>query len=157
VSATTRVTLKVRVLHGPACAFVFHVSSSIVDPDDPVILGLIAVLEAVTRGKVLSIEISLRAATEGSAATGVPYISEDKALMRFTDEFSQAHAYKIPGLMESILNANHETVDATNADVITFNNAVLDEARTRAGDAIDAFTSGHRIENRKPIKAGAVL
>ncbi len=135
--------------------FSFHVSSAIVDPTDPVILGLITVLDGVTRGKAVHIEISLQAAIASTAASGVPYVSEDKAFFRFRDDTGTPHNFKVMGPKTTIFeSANTEVVDLTNADVIDFTDAMTTYARGRGGDVISVIINGYRKENRKRTKGG---
>lgn len=136
--------------------FVFHVDPGIVSPTNGIITGMIAVLEAVTRGKAIGIEISLVAETGGSAVSSAAYISEDKALMRFSDGQGQGHTYKVPGLLPAILEADKETIDPANSFVLAYIAAVNTYAKGRGGNSVATFVSGHRTENRKPIKAGRV-
>lgn len=156
MAGTTKVTVTIKCYLGFNARFSFHVASTVVSPTDPIITGLITVLEAITRGKAIEIEISLSAATAATVTTGVAYVSEDKALMRFKDEFGVGHAYKTPGLLATLLEADKETIDATDPLVTAYTAAIIANALTEAGDEIQTFTSGHRIENRKPIKKGRV-
>jgi hypothetical protein len=156
MAGTTRVTVVIKLIWGPQGRFVFHVPSTVVDPSDAIITGLITVLEAITRGKAIHIEISLSAATSATVTTGVAYVSEDKALMRFKDENGVGHAYKVLGLLAALLQSDKETINPSNALVLAYRAAVLANAKTQNGDDITTFVSGHRVENRKPIKKGRV-
>jgi hypothetical protein len=156
MAGTTRVTVVIKCKWGPRANFSFHVASTVVAPDDPIVTGLITVLEAITRGKAVSIEISLSAANAGSATSAVYYKSEDKALMRFIDDNGTGHAYKLSSFKAATLEGDRETIDPANSFVIDFTDAVVANARTRSGDLISAFISGHRTENRNLIKAGRV-
>lgn len=156
MAGSTKVTVVLKMKFGPQARFSFHVPSSVVDPNDVLILGLIAVLEGCTRGKAISIEISLSAAAVGSATTGAAYVNEDKALMRFIDFNGVSHAYRVPGLLPAILDTDRETVKPAESHVVDYTDAITGNAKTQSNDAITAFVSGHRIENRKPIKAGRV-
>ena len=156
MAATTKVTVVIKCKWGPQARFSFHVDASIVDPANAVITGAITLLEAITRGKAIHIEISLSAATVASATSAVPYVSEDKMLARFKDENGVGHAYKTFGMIAAILEADKETIDPTNALVLAYTGAVTANALTEAGDAITTFVSAHRVENRKPIKKGRI-
>ena len=71
MAATTKVTVVIKCKWGPQARFSFHVDASIVDPANAVITGAITLLEAITRGKAIHIEISLSAATVASATSAV--------------------------------------------------------------------------------------
>lgn len=156
MAATTKVTVTLKLAWGPQARFSFHVASTVVSPTDPIITGLITVLEAITRGKAIEIEISLSAGTAATVTTGVAYVSEDKALMRFKDENGVGHAYKVPGLLATILDTDKETIDTTDPLVDAYTTAIVANALTESGDSVSEFVSGHRIANRKPIKKGRV-
>lgn len=156
MAATTRVDVLLSMKWGPSGKLTFYVDASVVSPSDPIILGLIAVLEDICRGSPIQLTISLSAAPSASVTTGVAYVSEDKALFRFKDDDGVGHAYKIPGFLAAILQSDKETVNNGNALVIAYKNAVLTNAKTRNNEAITVYVSGHRIENRKPIKKGAI-
>lgn len=146
----------VKVLFGPLARIVFHVSSSIVAPDDPIILLVVAAIETITRGKAIQIEISLQQAIAGSPATGVPYVSEDKGLFRFRDVNGVSHASKVAGLLPAIVATNKEDLITNVNPGLAYVTAITTNAKTRSNQAFASFVSGHRTENRKPIKAGTV-
>jgi hypothetical protein len=154
-SATTRVTVTLTFVGKLKGRFTFHVSSSVVDPSDPVITGAIALIEALTRGKAVHIEISLQAATVGSVSTGVAYVNEDKAFFRFKDNHGIGHNYRIMSPESSILLTNTETVDLTNTFVVAYTGAVTTNARGRGGNLVNTIVSAYRKENRKLIKGGS--
>jgi len=154
MAGTTRVTVEILFLYTLHGKFTFFVSSDVVSPTDPIILGYITVLEAITRGKAIHIEISLSQATISSATSGATYISEDKAFMRFRDEFGVGHNYKVPGPKTTVFLTNHEDVDTSLAAVIAFNAAVNTYAKGRGGNDITTFIKGYRKENRKMLKGG---
>ena len=156
MAATTRVTLTIELIFGPKATFNFHVPADVVSPTDPIITGLITVLEAITRGKVLHIVISLSKGTTNDFVAAVAYKSGDKALMRFTDENGVSHAYKVPGLLASIIEDDKEGIDSEDTDVQAYTLAVTTNAKTAAGDMVAFFISGHRSENRNLIKAGRI-
>lgn len=156
MAGTTKVTVVLKMIWGPTARFVFHMASTVVDPTDPLILGLIAVLEGITRGKAIQIEISLSAASVASATADANYVSIDKALIRFHDAQGVNHSYKVPGPIPSIIESDKETIDMSDVDVLVYTAAVVTNAKTKSNDAISSAVSGHRVENRKPIKAGAV-
>lgn len=156
MAGTTRVTVTLKFLYGPVARFSFHVASSIVSPTNGVILGMITVLEAITRGKCVHIEISLQAAFVGSAGSGVAYVSEDKAFMRFKDDIGIGHNYRVMGLKAAILLTNGEDVDATATGVPAFIAAMNTYAKGRGGNDIATFIKGYRKENRKLLKGGRI-
>jgi hypothetical protein len=156
MAGTTKVTVTLKVYWGPQARFSFHVAASVVSPTDPIVTGLITVLEAITRGKAIEVEISLSAGTAATVTTSVAYVSEDKALMRFKDENGVGHAYKVPGLLATILSTDKETIDAADPLVSAYTSAVVANALTEAGDDVSEYVSGHRVANRKPIKKGRV-
>lgn len=156
MAGSTKVTIVIKLKWGPQGRFAFHVPSTVVSPTDPIVTGLIAVLEAITRGKAIHIEISLSAATVATASSGVAYVSEDKGLFRFKDAQGVGHAYKTFGLLPAILESDKETIDPTNGLVLAYTGAVTSNAKTQSGDDITTYVSGHRVENRKPIKKGRV-
>jgi hypothetical protein len=156
LAGTTRVTVTLKVAYGPAARIVFHVASSIVAPDNAVILAVIAALETITRGKAIQIEISLQAAIAGSPASGIPYVSEDKGLFRFRDVNGVSHAQKVAGILPAIVATNAVDLITNVNPGLAYVNAVTTNAKTRNNETLSSFVSGHRTENRKPIKAGTV-
>jgi hypothetical protein len=156
MAATTRVTVVLKMKYGPQARVVFHVASSIVAPDNSVILLIVGAIEALTWGKAIQIEISLAAAIAGSPVSGAAYVSEDKGLFRFRDANGVSHAYKVGGILSSVVATNKEDLLTASGVGAAYVSAITTNAKTRCNQAIASFVSGHRIENRKPIKAGVV-
>jgi hypothetical protein len=155
MAGTTRVTVTIRCYGGLAARFVFHVASSIVSPDDAVITGLIAVLEALTHGKAVHIEISLQAAVAGSPVSSATYVNEDKAFARFKDTSGVPHNYRVFGPKTTVFDStDHETM-VTGSPVAAFITAMTTYAVGRGGNTITSFVKGYRKENRKLIKGGS--
>lgn len=156
MAGSTKVTVIVKLKYGPQARFSFHVPSTVVAPDDAIITGLIAVLEAITRGKAIHIEISLSASIAGSPVSGAAYVSEDKGLFRFSDANGVSHAYKVGGILSTVVATNKEDLLTGVTPGSTYVAAVIANAKTRSNDAITTYVAGHRTENRKPIKAGTI-
>lgn len=151
-AVSTRVHVIFHPLKGLDFAVVFHVAGAIVDPTNAGVQAIIAAINSVTSAVAIEISLSVVHENAGSVTIGAVYVSEDKAQFRGVDDDGQAHTYKIPGLITTILNADKETIDLTNADVIVYTAAVTANALGPGGVAVTAVTEGHRTENRKKLK-----
>lgn len=145
----TRVKVTWRDRYGQQATVIFHIAPGVINPSDGRILAIIAALEAACRAKAVRIELSQISGIVGSASAGVAYVSQDKALMNGIDGDGQAHNWKVPSLKPSILLADKETIDMTNASVTAYVAAVLAGAQGRGGAAITAVTDGHRTMGKR--------
>ena len=105
---------------GKVARIVFYVATTIVDPKDPVILGLLALIERISRAKATQIELSAVTAYSGTAGTQAYSTCEDKAQISMIDNNGKAHNYKIPGLKPTILDTDNETIKTGVVPVSTF-------------------------------------
>jgi hypothetical protein len=73
---------------------------------------------------------------------------EDKAVFTFADANGGLHRFQIPAPKLAIFDADGETVDKTQADVVTFTSALVANAVNRNGIAIGFFVGGIRIRRK---------
>lgn len=149
---TTRVTICYQDRYGFKWCLAFHMAPTVVDPNDPQILLIVAAINAITACVNITIELSKVNNISGSYAASPDYVNEDKGFFKFVDEDSVSHSYKLPSLKPGILDANSETINAAATNVPAFISAVTTYARGRGGADVTAYVSGYRKENRKPLK-----
>ena len=151
-AVSTRVTVTMKDRYGNSVAYVFHVAAGIVDPTDARIMAIVNAVNAFCNPVGLFIELSQVNVPVGTATAGAVYISTDKALFPALDDSGQPHNYKVPGLKPSILQANSDSIDMTNANVITYHDAVVAWAMGPGNVRVQTMLHGYRTANRKPLK-----
>jgi hypothetical protein len=148
----TKVHVVFQPIKNPTFVVVFHVAGAVVDPADARIAAILAAINSVTRAAAIEISLSLVHQNSGSVTPSAPYVSQDKALFVGQDVDGQAHNFKVPGLLSTILSANKEDIDITIVPASTYVTAVIANALGPGGVAVSSVTRANRIENRKRLK-----
>ena len=136
---------------GRVARVVFFVAKSIVDPKDPVIVGLIALIEKIARAKATLISLGGSESFSGTAGTGFYSTSEDKAQMSVLDADGKSHNWKIPGITPEILEADHETINPADASgfVAKWVGDVHTYVAGQGGAAMTATFQGKRLMRKR--------
>lgn len=153
MALATRVTVTWRDRYQNEARVVFHVSPSVVDPDDPVVVAIVDLIKACVAPIGLTIELSKVDQRTGSVVTDPDYVNEDKAIFPAIDEDGQAHNFKVPGPIPSIFLGDSTRVDMTDAAVIAYVAAVTGNAVSQGGAEVNVMVTGYRSTSRKPLKS----
>lgn len=153
----TRVTVIYKPFSGSDFRVNFYVAGAVVDPNNAALQAIVSAINGVTRAVAVQIELTVINDVADTAVVGAAYVSEDKAQFTYVDDGGHPHNYKVPGILAALLEANKETVDLTAPAVITYNTAMLANARGRGGADITTLVSATRRENRKLLKSASRL
>lgn len=147
---TTRVTLTYSDFGGKRWSFSVYVSDTVVTPDDAVITGLIAALNACIHPINLRVEISRSAAYAGvQSAQAYPTVN-DKALMVITDVNGDPHTWQIPGPADELIAADRRGVITTpGSEGKAWVDVVLANFQGRGGQSLGEFVKGYRKTSRR--------
>jgi hypothetical protein len=148
-SAATEVVVTWKDRIGKVARIVFYVAATIVNPDDPVIKGLIALIEKIIRAKATQIEVHNAQAFNGSAGSQAYSTCEDKAQLALLDADGKSHNWKVPGLKGSILDTDGETVKPSAAAVATWITDVSTFVEGPGGVAVTTAFEGHRLMRKR--------
>lgn len=153
----TTVHVVFRPKWGPDFQMLFHIKGIVLDPTDANLQLVISAINAVTRAVAIEIALSVTKENTGSPTASVNYVNEDKAFVKALDAEGQAHNFKIPSLLSTLLGTDKETVNIATGVGSDYATALTTYARSPGGSHITSVPSAYRTENRKRIKAGALI
>jgi len=148
MAAGNRVSVEFISKVGRVCKVVFYVLSTVVNADDPVVKGLIDLIERIIQAKAKATTIAISteyAATPTNSAYGTV---EDRMLLDIGDDATNSHNWKIPGPKTTdFLSTDKENVDFSNAAVAALVTAIQTYAFNQDGvTPMGSESLGHRIE-----------
>ena len=131
---------------------IVYVASTVVDAKNPIIIGLVALLEALAQAKCIQTALSVTASSAESPAAGAYNTSEDRVRISILRNNDKSANFSIPAPNPAIFLPDKETIDPGNASVIAFLTAMHNNAVGQ--DGVVAYTNdinGHR-DARKRVK-----
>jgi hypothetical protein len=149
VAAATQVTVTWKDRLGKVARVVFYVAASVVDPDNTIIKGIIALMEAIARAKATQIEIGNSTSFSGTAGQQSYSTCEDKAQLAMLDSNGKSHNFKVPGLKASILDTDHERVKTESTPTSTLLSDISTYCCGSGGSAITSTTIGKRLMRKR--------
>lgn len=142
---SNQLTMTWRDVFGVAAKCGILIAAATVDPSGIAVAAVRAAIAAVSGAVNTAASLSFYAGVTDTPAAGSFGDNEDKVMMKFSDADGNIHNYKIPGPLESIFQADKQTVDPANAAVLTYTTAMLASAVTKAGRPLTEFRGGKRM------------
>jgi hypothetical protein len=151
MAAGNRVSVEFKSRLLRICKVVFYVASTVVNADDPVIKGIIALIERIVQGKGITSTIAISTGVSSTAGTGSYSTAEDRCLLSMQMTDGPASNFKIPGPAPSdFLTADKESIDAAGPNISGLVTAVMNHCVGQ--DGVSHYTGevkGHRIETKR--------
>lgn len=153
MAGATRVTLTLKSKLLKEVSVDFYVPSSIVDPDDSIIVGLVAVVEKLISAYVIKITITLAAVHTGAVAAGPYNAAQDRLFLSIDDDAGRPHNYRLTAPTASCFEADTVTPKVGSSPL----KDLIDEinASALAEDGSTGMTDlgeGFRTEFRRRLK-----
>ena len=140
MASATKVTVVIQTKLLRDVTVEFYVPSTVVNPADPIIVGIVAAIEALISAYVVSITISLQAAHSGTFTTGAYNTAQDRAMVSIADANGRPHNYRLTAPKPSLFTADTVSLNVTAAPLSTLLTAIA--ANATAQDGVTAMGSG---------------
>jgi len=128
---------------------VLYVASTVVDPNNTIITGLIALMKAINEAYPTEASTGIAETFTGTFGTGGYSTCEDKAQMALVSSEGLSSNYKIPAPVVGIFESDTYTVDPANTLVTAWITAMSTYAVGQS--AVDTLTStfqGKRLRHK---------
>jgi hypothetical protein len=142
---SNQLTMTWRDIAGTAAKCGILIAAATIDPSGAAVAAFRAAIAAVSAALNTQASLSFYGNVTDTPAAGSFGDNEDKVMMTFADADGNIHNYKIPGPLESIFQSDKQTVDGTNANVLTYTAAMLAGGVTKAGRPLTEFRGGKRM------------
>jgi len=148
----TRVTVTFMTRYGVSFTCRFYVPASVVDPDDAIILAVVAAINDACACVGFRIEITQGGSFVQSPGSG-PTVCEDKAVIIVPDDSGEAHTFKLPAPKlaggTSIFETDGATLDLADASVAALSTALATYGYGASGDNLTPIKKGHRAGGKR--------
>jgi len=147
-SLVNRVLLLFVTYRGEVCKTALLVLAAVLDPKGNVLAAIRTAIEAISAARSMRVTIGRELMKTDTASDGPYEDVEDKACFTFVDASGGQHLVKIPCPKDTIFLEDKETVDLANLDVVAFILAMVTSAKSAAGEALTACSTGRRIRTK---------